>query len=329
MPRTKAPTDDALEILDRRYYAGNPRRQAGLQRAREELVLEDERERVREQEARQREGYRRKPVKRGEFLPAHALDLRFDAGKDMTPYLDLKRGRRPATDPCPLDVLQDILGLVDEKVTLKWLRQRTQAERDELLTWVSKVHARASDHPVRVPPKPKCLRSLRTLEAIDAIHAHIKKTGFKITKKEIDAEIAAARQDRATRSRTAATAGNLAVPAAQLRDLLAEEMPLPGHRVPTHRVSTHPGEILQREFLAPLRLSQAALATRSGIPVRQIRALVRGERGVTRAIAKGLARALQTSQVFWTRLQAVYNRSSVLAQDARRKRDAHAQAQNA
>ena len=37
--------------------------------------------------------------------------------------------------------------------------------------------------------------------------------------------------------------------------------------IPTHRVPTHPGEVLQDEFLAPLGLTQVKLAEHIGVPV--------------------------------------------------------------
>ena len=61
------------------------------------------------------------------------------------------------TPPCPLAVLQDILLLVDEDVSLAWLKRRTVAERAELERWARKVHAVVSDVPVRVSPRTACL----------------------------------------------------------------------------------------------------------------------------------------------------------------------------
>lgn len=52
---------------------------------------------------------------------------------------------------------------------------------------------------------------------------------------------------------------------------------LPGNRTPTH-----PGEVLQEEFLALMELTQVGLAAHLGIPVQRIDEIVRGERGITR-----------------------------------------------
>lgn len=95
------------------------------------------------------------------------LDRRYDAGRPERVRAAKPRKRLPpgggsgsAEDvlgPSPLDVLRDLLLLIDEEVPFRWLKQRTLAERIALERWAAKMHARASDHPVRVPPRPKCL----------------------------------------------------------------------------------------------------------------------------------------------------------------------------
>lgn len=72
---------------------------------------------------------------------------------------------------------------------------------------------------------------------------------------------------------------------------------------PTERVSTHPGEILQKDFLEPLGLTQVALAAHLGIPVQRINELVRGKRGVTAETAWLLAGAFGTTPELWMNLQ--------------------------
>ena len=51
--------------------------------------------------------------------------------------------------------------------------------------------------------------------------------------------------------------------------------------LPTDRTPTHPGEILQEEFLNPLGVTQVAFAKHVGVPVQRINELVRGKRGIT------------------------------------------------
>ncbi len=74
--------------------------------------------------------------------------------------------------------------------------------------------------------------------------------------------------------------------------------------LPEDRIPTHPGEILSREFLTPLGISQVALAAHIGVPVQRVNELVRGKRGVTPETAWLLAQALETTPDFWLNLQA-------------------------
>jgi addiction module HigA family antidote len=65
--------------------------------------------------------------------------------------------------------------------------------------------------------------------------------------------------------------------------------------------------ILAREFLAPLGLSQVALANHLGVPVQRINELVRGKRGVTPETAWLLAQALNTTPEYWINLQTAHD----------------------
>jgi addiction module HigA family antidote len=77
--------------------------------------------------------------------------------------------------------------------------------------------------------------------------------------------------------------------------------------IPEDRTPTHPGVILSREFLAPLRLSQVALAAHMGVPAQRVNELVRGKRGVTPQTAWLLSQALNTTPEFWVNLQTAYD----------------------
>jgi addiction module HigA family antidote len=70
---------------------------------------------------------------------------------------------------------------------------------------------------------------------------------------------------------------------------------------------THPGVILSQEFLAPLGITQVALAAHLGVPVQRINELVRGKRGVTPETAWLLAQALNTTPEYWINLQAAHD----------------------
>ena len=78
--------------------------------------------------------------------------------------------------------------------------------------------------------------------------------------------------------------------------------------VPTpNRVTTHPGEVLNEEFLKPLGMSVNALALALRVPATRIGAIVKGERSVTADTALRLARFFGMSAEFWINLQATYD----------------------
>lgn len=74
-------------------------------------------------------------------------------------------------------------------------------------------------------------------------------------------------------------------------------------RIPTHRPPTHPGEILQEDFLKPLHLTQRDLAHAIRVPYQRVNELVNSRRGVTPSTALRLARFFGTSAGFWMNLQ--------------------------
>ena len=77
--------------------------------------------------------------------------------------------------------------------------------------------------------------------------------------------------------------------------------------IPENRIPTHPGVVLSQEFLAPLGLSQVALAAHLGVSVQRVNELVRGKRGITPQTAWLLAQAFNTTPEFWTNLQSAYD----------------------
>lgn len=74
-------------------------------------------------------------------------------------------------------------------------------------------------------------------------------------------------------------------------------------RIPTHQPPTHPGEMLEEEFLKPLEITQTDFATRIGVSFQRINELCRGKRGVTPDTALRLERATGMSADFWMNLQ--------------------------
>ncbi|MDN0076797.1 HigA family addiction module antitoxin [Crenobacter sp. SG2303] len=69
----------------------------------------------------------------------------------------------------------------------------------------------------------------------------------------------------------------------------------------------HPGEVLNEEFLVPLRLSQNALARAMHVPPRRINEIVHGQRAITADTALRLSRVLGTTAQFWMALQTDYD----------------------
>jgi addiction module HigA family antidote len=78
-----------------------------------------------------------------------------------------------------------------------------------------------------------------------------------------------------------------------------------------NRVTTHPGEILEEEFLKPLDLSVNALAMALRVPATRIGAIIKRERSVTADTALRLARFFGTSPEFWMGLQSMYDLTKV------------------
>jgi addiction module HigA family antidote len=68
----------------------------------------------------------------------------------------------------------------------------------------------------------------------------------------------------------------------------------------------HPGEILQKEFLEPMALSQTALARSIGVPPRRINEIVLGKRAITADTDLRLARYFRMSEGFFLGLQSDY-----------------------
>jgi addiction module HigA family antidote len=69
----------------------------------------------------------------------------------------------------------------------------------------------------------------------------------------------------------------------------------------------HPGEILLEEFLAPMELSQNALARAVRVPPRRINEIVLGKRAITADTDLRLARYFGMSEGFFLGLQADFD----------------------
>ena len=69
----------------------------------------------------------------------------------------------------------------------------------------------------------------------------------------------------------------------------------------------HPGEILKKEFLEPIGLSQNQAALDIRFPATRINKIVLGKRRITPNTALGLAKYFHRSPQFWLGLQMDYD----------------------
>ncbi len=70
---------------------------------------------------------------------------------------------------------------------------------------------------------------------------------------------------------------------------------------------SHPGEVLQELYLAPLGLSSIALARRIHVPRTRIERLLKGETSLTADTAMRLARVFGTTAEYWMNLQRAWD----------------------
>ena len=77
--------------------------------------------------------------------------------------------------------------------------------------------------------------------------------------------------------------------------------------LPESRIPAHPGEILQREFLDALEVTQVAFAKHIGVPTQRTNEIARGKRGITPKTAWLFAQALETTPEFWLNLQSMHD----------------------
>lgn len=71
--------------------------------------------------------------------------------------------------------------------------------------------------------------------------------------------------------------------------------------------NVHPGEVLLKEFLEPMGISQNRLAREISVPPRRINEIVLGKRTVTPDTALRFARYFGTSERFWLGLQVDFD----------------------
>jgi antitoxin HigA-1 len=81
------------------------------------------------------------------------------------------------------------------------------------------------------------------------------------------------------------------------------------------RITTHPGEVLQEEFLSPLALSARALARAIDVPPNRMSDIIRQRRGITADTAIRLGRYFKTTPTFWLNLQTAHDLSKAAAEN--------------
>ena len=75
------------------------------------------------------------------------------------------------------------------------------------------------------------------------------------------------------------------------------------------RIRSHPGEILNEEFLKPLEMSARRLAADIDVPPNRITDLIRERRGMTADTALRLGQRFGTTPQFWMNLQTAHDLS--------------------
>jgi len=68
-----------------------------------------------------------------------------------------------------------------------------------------------------------------------------------------------------------------------------------------------PGELLEHEFLAPLRLTKYRVAKEIGVPAQRIGEIVVGRRAITADTDLRLCRFFGLSKGYWLRAQVAYD----------------------
>ena len=84
-------------------------------------------------------------------------------------------------------------------------------------------------------------------------------------------------------------------------------MSRPAAHSPKKLPPIHPGEILNREFLRPLGITQYRLAQEIRVDARRINAIIHGQRSITAETALLFSRFFGNSAEFWMGLQSQYD----------------------
>ncbi|MFW9260018.1 HigA family addiction module antitoxin [Nostoc sp. CALU 546] len=86
-------------------------------------------------------------------------------------------------------------------------------------------------------------------------------------------------------------------------------------RVPKYRPPSHPGEILLKDFLEPMGITQRELADALHVPYQRINELVNQKRGITPSTAIRLSKFFGNSSEFWLNFQQNWELYYVLKEE--------------
>lgn len=86
-------------------------------------------------------------------------------------------------------------------------------------------------------------------------------------------------------------------------------------RVPKYRPPSHPGEILLKDFLEPMGISQRELADALHVPYQRVNEVVNQKRGITPSTAIRLSKFFGNSSEFWLNLQQNWEIYHVLKEE--------------
>jgi len=86
-------------------------------------------------------------------------------------------------------------------------------------------------------------------------------------------------------------------------------------KIPKYRPPTHPGQILLKDFLEPMGITQRQLADALHVPYQRINELVNQKRGITPSTAIRLSKFFGNSSNFWLNLQQNWELYQVLKEE--------------
>ncbi|MUG93393.1 HigA family addiction module antidote protein [Scytonema sp. UIC 10036] len=86
-------------------------------------------------------------------------------------------------------------------------------------------------------------------------------------------------------------------------------------KVPKYRPPSHPGEILLKDFLEPMGITQRQLADALHVPYQRINELINQKRGITPSTALRLSKFFGNSSSFWLNLQQNWEIYHVLQEE--------------